>query len=118
VVRPGDSASWGVEAIESTAPDPANSSTTAIEDDAGRRVFKVHGKALRIRKTLHFEDGQGNMLLKIQERKLRLRDTMVIEDPAGRAPLREVAPSGRSPWVQNSADHVPKGRSRQGGTVR
>jgi uncharacterized protein YxjI len=55
-----------------------------IEDDAGRRVFKVDGKALRIRRTLHFEDDQGNMLLKIQERKLRLRDTMEIEDPDGR----------------------------------
>ena len=54
-----------------------------IEDDAGRRVFKVDGKALRIRQTLHFEDAHGNMLLKIQERKLRLRDTMEIEDADG-----------------------------------
>lgn len=55
-----------------------------IEDDEGRRVFKVNGKALRIRQTLHFEDAQGNLLLKIQERKLRLRDTMEIEDANGR----------------------------------
>jgi uncharacterized protein YxjI len=55
-----------------------------IEDDEGRRVFKVDGKALRIRQTLHFEDAQGNLLLKIQERKLRLRDTMEIEDANGR----------------------------------
>ena len=55
-----------------------------IEDDAGQRVFKVDGKALRFRQTLHFEDVQGNMLLKIQERKLRLHDTMEIEDPDGR----------------------------------
>ena len=55
-----------------------------IEDDEGRRVFKVDGKALRIRQTLNFEDAQGNMLLRIQERKLRLRDTMEIEDANGR----------------------------------
>ncbi|HEY6798230.1 MAG TPA: LURP-one-related family protein [Kineosporiaceae bacterium] len=55
-----------------------------IEDDEGRRVFKVDGKALRVRKTLDFEDTQGNKLLKIQERMLRVRDTMEIEDPDGR----------------------------------
>jgi uncharacterized protein YxjI len=55
-----------------------------IEDDAGHRVFKVDGKALRIRDTLHFDDADGNTLLKIQERKLRVRDTMEIEDAGGR----------------------------------
>jgi uncharacterized protein YxjI len=37
-----------------------------IEDDAGQRVFKVNGKALRVRDTLIFEDASGNELLKIQ----------------------------------------------------
>jgi uncharacterized protein YxjI len=55
-----------------------------IEDDAGRRAFKVDGKALRVRKTLDFEDAQGNKLLKIQERMVRVRDTMEIEDADGR----------------------------------
>ena len=50
-----------------------------IENDAGERVFKVNGKALRIRQTLAFEDPDGNELLHIQERKLRVRDTMAIE---------------------------------------
>ncbi len=50
-----------------------------IENDAGDRVFKVDGKALRIRQTLIFKDVDGNDLLKIQERKLRVRDTMAIE---------------------------------------
>ena len=54
-----------------------------IEDDRGERVFKVNGKALRIRKTLVFEDASGTELLNIQERKLRVRDTMEIEDPDG-----------------------------------
>ncbi|MFN8184055.1 MAG: LURP-one-related family protein [Candidatus Nanopelagicales bacterium] len=54
-----------------------------IEDNHGNRVFKVDGKALRLRETLKFEDAQGNELLKIQERMARVRDTMVIEDPSG-----------------------------------
>ena len=54
-----------------------------IEDNRGQRVYKVDGKALRIRKTLIFEDANGNELVKIQERKVRVRDTMEIEDPAG-----------------------------------
>jgi len=56
-----------------------------IEDDQGDRVFKVDGKALRVRKTLIFEDAHGNELLKIQERMLRVRDTMEIKDPDGRS---------------------------------
>ena len=70
-----------------------------IEDDDGRRVFKVDGKALRIRQTMNFDDAHGNTLLRIQERKLRVRDTTEIEDADGRsvatvkkalvAPLRE-----------------------------
>ncbi len=70
-----------------------------IEDELGQRVYKVNGKALRIRKTLVFEDTTGNELLKIQERKLRVRDTMKIEDASGQtvatvkkaliSPLRE-----------------------------
>ena len=54
-----------------------------IEDEAGDRVFRVNGKALRMRKTLKLEDLEGNELCKIQERKLRIRDTMEIEAPDG-----------------------------------
>ena len=39
-----------------------------IENDQGERVFKVDGKALRIRKTLILEDSHGRELLKIEER--------------------------------------------------
>jgi uncharacterized protein YxjI len=55
-----------------------------IENDRQERVYKVDGKALRLRKTLIFEDAAGHELLKIQERKLRVRDTMEIEDSGGR----------------------------------
>jgi uncharacterized protein YxjI len=54
-----------------------------IENAAGERVFKVNGKALRVRKTLIFEDLDGNELCKIQERKLRVKDSMEIEGPGG-----------------------------------
>ncbi|HBY46300.1 MAG TPA: LURP-one-related family protein [Thermomicrobiales bacterium] len=54
-----------------------------IEDDRGQRVFKVDGKALRIRQTLIIEDMNGRALCRIQERMLRVRDTMEIEGPDG-----------------------------------
>src|SRR5215472_10697614 len=54
-----------------------------IQNDRGERVFKVDGKALRVRKTLVFEDARGRELAKIQERMLRIRDTMEIEGPGG-----------------------------------
>ena len=54
-----------------------------IENDQGERVFKVDGKALRVRETLIFEDSRGGELLKIQQRVARVRDTMEIEAPDG-----------------------------------
>jgi uncharacterized protein YxjI len=54
-----------------------------IENDKGERVFKVDGKALRVRKTLVLEDAHGAEQCRIQERMLRIRDTMDIEGPDG-----------------------------------
>jgi uncharacterized protein YxjI len=54
-----------------------------IENQEGQRVFKVDGKALRLRKTLIFEDMNGNKLAKIQERLLTFKDTMAVEDADG-----------------------------------
>lgn len=54
-----------------------------ILDEHGDRIFKVNGKALRIRRTLVIEPRDGGELYKIQERKLRIKDTMVIETPEG-----------------------------------
>jgi len=54
-----------------------------IENDRGEHVFKLDGKALRIRNTIRFEDMDGRELCKIQERVLHLKDSMEIEDPAG-----------------------------------
>jgi uncharacterized protein YxjI len=54
-----------------------------IENEQGQRVYKVDGKALRVRDTLVFRDAQGNELCKIQERMLRVKDSMEIEGPGG-----------------------------------
>ena len=54
-----------------------------IENDRGQKVFKVDGKALRVRQTLIFEDAHGNELCKIQERMMRVKDSMEIEGPHG-----------------------------------
>ncbi len=54
-----------------------------IENQDGQRVFKVDGKALRLRKTLILEDMNGNKLAKIQERLLAIKDTMAVEDADG-----------------------------------
>jgi uncharacterized protein YxjI len=90
-----------------------------IENDRGERVFKLDGKALRLRKTILFEDMDGHELYKIQERMLHVRDSMEIEDPDGRraalvqkamiAPLRErwvIKTDGPDLHVQgNLVDH-------------
>lgn len=54
-----------------------------IENDRGERVFKVDGKALRIRSTLILEDRSGREVARIQERMLRVKDSMEIEDANG-----------------------------------
>ncbi len=54
-----------------------------IENDRGERVFRLDGKALRIRKTILFEDMDGHELYKIQERMLHIKDSMEIEGPDG-----------------------------------
>lgn len=56
-----------------------------IEAEGGERTYRVDGKALRLRKTLHIEDSQGNQLCRIQTRMLHIRDTMAIEKPSGEA---------------------------------
>jgi uncharacterized protein YxjI len=54
-----------------------------IDNERGERVFKVDGKAVRVRDTLIFRDAQGNQLCKVQERMLRVKDSMEIEGPNG-----------------------------------
>jgi uncharacterized protein YxjI len=91
-----------------------------IEDGAGRRAFKVNGKALRVRQTLIFEDANGKELVKIQDRPVRVREVMEIEDAGGAkvatvkkamiSPLRErftveLAGGGEMSAQGNIVDH-------------
>lgn len=91
-----------------------------IENDAGNRVFRVDGKAMRLRNTLDLEDADGHQLCRIQTRVMHIRDSMAIEDPEGQrlalvhkalvSPLRErwkVDLAGDHEWkVQgNVVDH-------------
>jgi uncharacterized protein YxjI len=55
-----------------------------IENDQGQKVFKIDGKALRVRSTFVFEDAHGTELAKIQERKLHVKDSMEVEDANGK----------------------------------
>ncbi|MEU5685379.1 hypothetical protein DEJ48_19090 [Streptomyces venezuelae] len=50
-----------------------------IEDDQGRKVFLVDGKAMRLREIFELKDMQGRVLIDIHAKMLSLRDTMVIE---------------------------------------
>lgn len=50
-----------------------------IEDESGRKVFLVDGKAMRLRQTFELKDQQGRVLVDIREKMLSLRDTMLIE---------------------------------------
>ena len=54
-----------------------------IETDSGERVYKVDGKALRLRKTLVLEDAEGHKLAKLREKMLRIKDAMEVEDADG-----------------------------------
>ena len=91
-----------------------------IENEAGERVFRVDGRALRLRDTLDLEDAHGSRLCRIQTRVLHIRDSMAIEDADGEqlalvhkaliSPLRErwkVDLAGDREWkVQgNVVDH-------------
>jgi uncharacterized protein YxjI len=55
-----------------------------IENDRREKVYKVDGKALRVRQTLIIEDAHGTELAKIQEKMLRVKDSMEVEDPQGK----------------------------------
>ncbi|MEU0004089.1 LURP-one-related family protein [Streptomyces sp. NPDC006314] len=50
-----------------------------IEDEHGRQVFLVDGKAMRLRDTFELKDTQGRVLIDIHQKMFALRDTMVIE---------------------------------------
>ena len=60
-----------------------SATTSGSRTSQGQKVYKIDGKALRVRQTLSFEDAHGTELCKIQERMLRVKDSMEIEGPHG-----------------------------------
>ena len=54
-----------------------------IENDRGEKVYKVDGKALRVRDTLILKDRQDREVAKIQTKVVRIKDSMEIEGPHG-----------------------------------
>ena len=60
-----------------------------IEDESGRRAFKVDGKAVRVRDTFVLRDAAGNEAAKIQERVASVRDKMEIERNGGNATVHK-----------------------------
>jgi uncharacterized protein YxjI len=54
-----------------------------IANDAGERLYRVDGKALRLRDTLDLEDAHGTKLCRIQTRVMHIRDSMAVEDADG-----------------------------------
>lgn len=47
-----------------------------IENEAGKKVFYLDGKALRVRNTLIIKNSQGKELYKLREKLLHVRDMM------------------------------------------
>ena len=54
-----------------------------VEDDHGKKAYKVDGKALRVRITLILEDSNGQAVAQIQEKSQHVKDSMEIEDANG-----------------------------------
>src|SRR5512145_2960771 len=55
-----------------------------IETDSGERVYKVDGKALRLRKTLILEDADGNRIAMVKKALISpLRDRWTVEIEGG-----------------------------------
>ena len=50
-----------------------------IENGAGQRVYKVDGKAFRVRDTLVMEDAAGREVATIKDKLVSVRDVMTIE---------------------------------------
>lgn len=50
-----------------------------IEDETGRKVYLVDGKALRLRETFEIKDREGRVLVTLRKKMLSLRDAMTME---------------------------------------
>jgi uncharacterized protein YxjI len=60
-----------------------------IEDESGRRAYKVDGKAVRVRDTFVIRDASGQEVARIKEHLVSVRDTMEIERAGGNATVKK-----------------------------
>jgi uncharacterized protein YxjI len=70
-----------------------------IEDDDGKRVFKVDGKAMRMRDTFAVKDTQGNEVAWIQEPLVHVRDSMDITVGETKATVKKKMISIRDKFI-------------------
>lgn len=54
-----------------------------IENEQGRRAFKVDGKLLRVRDILVFEDANGKELVKMASKIIQIKDQVKLERTGG-----------------------------------
>ena len=54
-----------------------------IEDEDGRKLFLVDGKAMRLRDTFELKDAEGRVLARVRQKLVSLRSTVVIERDGG-----------------------------------
>jgi uncharacterized protein YxjI len=84
-----------------------------IADENGNKVFKVNGKAARVRDTWVLEDASGREVALIREKKLSVRDKIKIEFGDHEAVVKKELISIRDKFqvdVGNGPDLEVKGR--------
>jgi uncharacterized protein YxjI len=55
-----------------------------IEDEHGRKAYKIDGKVLRLADTLDFEDARGQKLVRMHGKVITIRGTIRLERPGGK----------------------------------
>ena len=75
-----------------------------IEDDDGKRVFKVDGKAMRMRDTFAVKDTHGNEVAWIQEPLVHVRDSMDITVGETKATVKKKMISIRDKFIVEVED--------------
>jgi uncharacterized protein YxjI len=75
-----------------------------IQDEGGNNVFRVNGKAARMRDTWVLEDSRGQEIALIREKKLTVRDKIKIEFGDREAVVRKAMISLRDKFVVDVED--------------
>lgn len=79
-----------------------------IEDDDGHRVYKVNGKAMRMRDTMALEDTHGNEVAWIQEPMVHMRDSLKVTIGERHATVKKKMVSIRDKFIIEVEDGGPE----------